>query len=395
MSTNEADTSNPYAGREQTLVKHLILEAYLGRFAHIVGNKWKTITYVDCFSGPWNVQSDKLEDSSFSIALRQLRKAKSDLADHGKSLSLRCFFLEKDPDPYRRLREFVDGISDAEVATRNAALEESVQDICDFVKGGGASSFPFIFIDPTGWTGFSIDVIRPLLQLKPGETLINFMTGHISRFAETPDSSTRATFDRLFGSIDYRSRIGHLEGQDREDELAQCYMDAVQRAGGFEYVCSAIVLHPQKDRTHFHLIYATRHPKGVEVFKQAEKKAMSVMEEARAGAQRRHRIQKTRQNEFVFDSKSMRDDEYYQSLRHRYLAAAEGHVLETLVRAKRVLYDDVWGVLSRYPLVREHDLKKWIHEWRSEGRVQLEGLSASDRVPKRGKGHWLVHAREK
>ena len=59
-----------YDGREQTLVKHHILEKYLERFARIIGFTWDTITYVDCFSGPWNVQSDRFDDSSFSIALR-------------------------------------------------------------------------------------------------------------------------------------------------------------------------------------------------------------------------------------------------------------------------------------------------------------------------------------
>ena len=36
-----------YAGREQTLVKHFILQKYLERFAHIVGSKWDVLTYVD------------------------------------------------------------------------------------------------------------------------------------------------------------------------------------------------------------------------------------------------------------------------------------------------------------------------------------------------------------
>ena len=38
-----------YAGREQTLVKHFILKEYLERFAIIIGSRWQTITYVDCF----------------------------------------------------------------------------------------------------------------------------------------------------------------------------------------------------------------------------------------------------------------------------------------------------------------------------------------------------------
>jgi three-Cys-motif partner protein len=64
-----------YIGREQTKIKHFILQQYLSRFAHIIGFRWDTITYVDCFSGPWNVQSPDLRDSSFSIAIKELRRA--------------------------------------------------------------------------------------------------------------------------------------------------------------------------------------------------------------------------------------------------------------------------------------------------------------------------------
>ena len=35
-----------YAGREQTLVKHFILQKYLERFAYIVGSHWDALTYV-------------------------------------------------------------------------------------------------------------------------------------------------------------------------------------------------------------------------------------------------------------------------------------------------------------------------------------------------------------
>jgi hypothetical protein len=95
------DEGDLYADLEQTLVKHFILEHYLERFAHIVGSAWDAITYVDCFAGPWNARSEHLEDSSFALALAQLRAARTNLADlklaRGRPpLELRCFFLEKD-----------------------------------------------------------------------------------------------------------------------------------------------------------------------------------------------------------------------------------------------------------------------------------------------------------
>jgi hypothetical protein len=57
-------------------------------------------------------------------------------------------------------------------------------------------------------------------------------------------------------------------------------MAAVQQAGGYTHASSAVVLHPVTKRSHFHLIYLTRDPKGIEVFKESEKRAMSDMEAA-------------------------------------------------------------------------------------------------------------------
>ena len=132
-----------YEGREQTLVKHLILGKYLEQFAIIIGSRWKSITYVDCFSGPWNVRSDELRDSSFSIALEELRKAKETHRQKGKDLNLRCFFLEKDSGAYAKLKHFADQVHDAEVQTKNADLESSVGTITSFHTARRPGYLPF------------------------------------------------------------------------------------------------------------------------------------------------------------------------------------------------------------------------------------------------------------
>ena len=192
--------SDLYEGREQTLVKHYILGKYFERFAHIIGSRWDTINYVDCFAGPWNVKSDKFEDSSFYIALRELRKARDTHRARGRDVRLRCFFLEKDPKAYQVLKQFADGVKDAEIETKNAELESAVDDIVEFASAQGDQAFTFTFIDPTGWSGFAMSKIAPLLKIEPGEVLINFMTEHIRRFLYSPQQHTQQSFEDLFGS---------------------------------------------------------------------------------------------------------------------------------------------------------------------------------------------------
>jgi len=382
-----------YARREQTLVKHIILKYYLERFAIIVGSHWDTLTYIDCFSGPWKVKSEKFEDSSFSIALEQLRKAR-DLhkKQTGKTLKLRCFFLEKTPSAYAKLRQFAGQQDDVIIETKNKKLEDAIQDIEKFVRAGGTTSFPFIFIDPTGWSGFALETITPLLKLDPVEVLITFMTEHIRRFIEWPQKQNQESFIKLFGTSRFKDILKGLEEKDREDAIVTAYSECVKRVGSFGYTSSAIVLHPKKNRTHFHLIYATRDPRGIQVFKDAEKKAMPVMERTRDEAQKRGREERTGQTELGLFSGTVTQDpsEYFRSLRERYLSRARAAVLALLQTKKQLAYDEAWSSAMTFPLTWKSDLKNWIQEWEQDGQLKIMGMKERQRVPKLGEDNCLV-----
>lgn len=393
MSKEGLSQKELYIGREQSLVKHRILQKYLQRFALIIGFKWDTITYVDCFSGPWNVQSDDLRDSSFSIALAELQSARAQHGIRGKSVKLRCLFLEESPTAYAKLKEFADNAKNAVVETRNCELKDAINDVIAFVRSGGAHSFPFIFIDPTGWTGFAMDEIAPLLQLDPGEVLINFMTGHINRFIESPQTQTQDSFIRLFGDASFKESLEGLSKRDREDAIVTKYVENLAKTGKFSFTSKAIVLHPKYDRTHFHLIYATRHPKGIEVFKDVEEKAMEEMQHVRAEAHKRKTDKKTFQSE-LFEPEVLHQSKYFDELRDRYLKMAKKMVLQLLSEKGRILYDNVWATAFREPLVWKNDLRDWITDWRKEGNLAIEGMKPRQRVPKLGENNYLVWLRK-
>lgn len=389
MSKEDLSQSGLYLGREQSLVKHLILQSYLERFAHIIGSWADAITYVDCFSGPWKERSQELKDTSFSIALEELRKARQTRQKLGKSLKLRCFFLEKDPKAYAKLKEFADGITDVDIAHKNAALEDSIDDILKFIRK--VKSFPFIFIDPTGWTGFGMDVISSLLRLEPGEVLINFMTGHIIRFIESPDTVTQESFVNLFGSASFKDRLKGLDGLDREDAAVEEYCKNVAKTGKFGFISKAIVLRPENDRTHFHLIYATRHPKGIEVFKKAEQVAMAEMEHARAEARQRKSEEKTLQCDLFNEPEVRHSTFHFDELRDRYLAKAKSSIVHILKQVGQILYDDVWALALSEPLVWEEDLNNWIKDWEKTGRLVVQGKrSPRQKIPHREENNFLV-----
>ena len=378
-----------YQGREQSLVKHLVLQRYLERFSLIIGQRWESITYVDCFSGPWQTKSDSFADSSFGIAIQELRKARETVQrQFGKPVRLRCFFLEENSAAYARLAAVPSQYPEVEIHTKNATLEDSVDDIVRFIKED-RDTFPFILIDPKGWTGFAIDVIRPLLSLDPGEVLMNFMIEFIRRFWNAPDEKTRQSFVRLFGSEQFREELIQLPPEERDDAAAFEYLKTVQREGNFLHASLAVVLHPDIDRRFFYLPYFTRHPKGIEVFKDAEKRSMQDMERLRAEAMQRKRTRK--RGPELFGSEEVHDPRYFDGLRDRYLSGAKARIQQLLVAQQQVPYDEIWKSALAWPLVWESDVKKWIADWLKAGSLQcITGMKPRQKVPQRGSGNILV-----
>ena len=228
-----------------------------------------------------------------------------------------------------------------------------------------------------------METITPLLQLNPAEVLINFMTEHIRRFIESPQKQTQQSFVKLFGSAQFKEKLSGLEEKDREDALVTAYIESVKRVGSFSHTSSAIVLNPTRDRTHFHLIYATRDPKGIEVFKDAEKKTMPVMEQTRDEAQTRAREERTGQKELELFSYSMPQDPsvYFRSLRARYVSQAREAVQSLLQTKRQLLYDESWSLAMTFPLTWESDLKDWLGEWKKAHRLELTGMKESQRIP--------------
>ncbi|HKO00759.1 MAG TPA: three-Cys-motif partner protein TcmP [Thermoanaerobaculia bacterium] len=359
-----------YAGREQTYLKHFVLGKYLERLALIVGPTYRTITYVDCFSGPWESRDPNYEDTSFVVALKALRSARAQLALRGISINIRCFFLEKNVARFRNLATFVDAINDVEIRRENKDFVEAIDDILQFVRAGGSDNFTFTFIDPTGWSGFPLQVITPLLKVR-GEVLINFMTEHIRRFAGADDVEIEASFRGLYDG-DVKAELAGLASQQREERLVRLYMLAIKRAGQFQYVGSAVIFKPDVEKTNFHLVYATRNDKGVAVFKEVEQKLAPETEVVRAAAKKNKR--ETGQQSFL-SATDLYPSTRLKELRERYVAEARARTLGRLRKHGSEKYNVLWRRAVAYPLVWTSDLNGWLEEWRLAGKVRIDGLT--------------------
>jgi three-Cys-motif partner protein len=257
--------NDQYTEREQSGIKHFVLRHYLEAATRIIGSSWNGFSYVDCCAGPWESRSPDYSDTSFGIAVEVLKESNRSLLSRGRGTQFRALLIEEKPEPFERLTVFASQASDKNirVEARNWDFREHTSEIVQFVAN--PQSFGFIFVDPTGWKLAEFGGLEPLLRIKPGEVLINFMSSFIVRFLN--DEATN--MDEILGP-DYRE-IRSLSHEDREDEAVRRYCNLIRKQGDFRYVCALPIMKPDQDAIHFYLIYGTRNAKGVEVFKQVEK----------------------------------------------------------------------------------------------------------------------------
>jgi three-Cys-motif partner protein len=364
-----------YRGKEQTYLKHFFLEQYLETVAFHIGYTQREFVYVDCFSGPWRHADESLADTSIRISLDKLNYVREGLAAQQKFLTISAIFIEKDPAAFAALQQAVERHHGS---VRAQALPGEFEDNIPRIVLAIERKFAFIFIDPTGWN-VQMDRIAPLLRHQPGEVVINLMYDFINRFINATDASTEASLDRFFGCTDWRAL---REQQDRETAIVEFYLERVRAVGHFPYVTSTKILKPLHERAYFHLIYATRSPKGIEKFRDVEKRLVPEQDRVRENARREHRVEKSGQDELIFDqseslSPPVEDERALQ--RGRAKAA-----LFAALRGAPRRYENLIPIMLQIRLFWRTDLNDLLMGEQKGGRIVIEGMSPRQRIPNDG-----------
>ena len=149
------------------------------------------------------------------------------------------------------------------------------------------------------------------------------------------------------------------------------YGRSLRLLGGFRYVSAAVILEPEEEAIRYFLVYATNHPRGVEVFKNAETKAARIQDQVRNDT----RIRKTRQPSFAFDN-APPSSRISSKLREFYSEKARKRVLEILASSKaksRHSYADLFCEAMAFPLVTSEDLVSWLINLDPHIKLELAG----------------------
>jgi hypothetical protein len=270
-----------------------------------------------------------------------------------------------------------------EIKALHGEFESLIPDILQFV----GRSFSLVFIDPTGWTGFGLQRITPILQHRPGEVLVNFMFDYVNRFLDYPRPEIAASFDELFGGPGWSSAV--QPGPRREDAIVELYRERMRIAGVFTHATSTRIMKPIANRSYFYLIYGTRHVKGLQEFRKVEKLAVEEQERIRLEAKQTHRVERSAQPE-LFAAGALAGPPSFEQDRAAQHYEAMSRLRLVLRTKQRVKYEDVLGVLLEMPLVWESDVQQFVKDMRKAGEIDVQGLRPRERTVK--PAHVLVSA---
>ena len=344
-----------YFGREQTKAKHFILKRYLQALAFKI-LRFYDITYVDGFSGPWETRTEDFVDSSFMIAISVLNDAQQKIqAQTRRRPKIRCFFSENDRQAYAKLAAAIAPFhrpeEDFEIKTYGGEFENAILDIQTFI----GRSFPLIFIDPTGWTGYSFNKIGPLFNRPKCEVLINFMYDFVNRAASMSDTKTIASLDPILGGPGWEARLDLSLPRGRAVE--KLFRDNLATVGSFDFVVSTKIDRPTADRPLFFIAYGTKSRDGLKAFRETEYNALKINARDRADARERKREDRSGSTDLFSGLDADIQETTIDEIVEEQKAAGSQDILRILHEFGPLSFSEVWEILLQAYMLRVTNVK--------------------------------------
>lgn len=248
-----------------TLAKHAILGHYLKAWFPILANRNRRIVYFDGFAGPGIYKGG--EPGSPIVALDIARNHRV-----GLSAEIVFWFIESRMDRYRNLVEQITPLipklpKNFRVHHQCCEFDEAMDEILGRIDAEGGTLAPsLVFIDPFGFSGMPMSVIKRIMKNKRCEILLTFMSRDIDRFKIRPE--LEETFNTLFGTSDWMAAFEIENHNQRLDFIRALYKRQLEDVAGIRYV-RAFEMLDEHDMPIYSLFHGTNSVKGLYEMKTA------------------------------------------------------------------------------------------------------------------------------
>ena len=290
------------------------------------------------------------------IAISALRDAQQTLFEQTKvRRKVRCFFSEKNAAAFSKLREAVSTYNRPdhlfEIKTFCGEFESAISEIQDFV----GSSFALIFIDPTGWAGYSFEKIKPLFARRNCEVLINFMYAFVNRFVEANDQDIIASLDPILGGPGWQNRLDQT--LPRGEAVVSLFRQSLKAAGKFEFVVATKIDKPVENRPHFFMAYGSKAYAGLKEFRNVEHKVLRAHAANRVSAKGRKQEEKSGVKDFFTDHEASVQAESVEEIVAADMKKAGPAVIAMLRDVNELQFKKIAGPLMESYMLREPNVK--------------------------------------
>lgn len=254
--------------KDQTRIKHEILERYVRVFFNILKKHHARLNFIDGFAGPGRYNNDGESVPGSPIRILNVAACDPELTP-----AVQAIFVEHDPVLFARLEAAV-----AEVKKKNPGLnapicvcgtfKEVVGDLLAVVEGRLAPTF--LFVDPCGLAGMDLQTIRALMKHPRCEVFVFYNLDGVRRVAGLSNAT-----DYLGEILGSKQRAEDLVAQwrqttdvsERGELLLEAFMVAMREELQLEYVTEFRFESEDRRITSHYLIHASRHPLGFALMK--------------------------------------------------------------------------------------------------------------------------------
>ena len=371
-----------YEGRYEAFVKHTFLYDYLPALVNKISFRYDTFVYVDGFAGPWkSADEEGYSDTSFGIALDALLAAQRTQLGRGKKVRMVAHLVEKNSAAFAQLELLAQKYPTMEVKSYCGEFEVHLPSI---MQSLGEHDFCFSFIDPKGF-GLDLDVLKPLLSRSSSEVLVNLMYDHLNRFASHPTQGVKDTINPMFLDSEWRAKLDAAQTPgERESVILEAFKAGLKRTGNYKFVPSLTVQKTLSDRTYYHLVFGTRHPKGLEVFRDSQVKALRAQADVRTSEKSKDKAARTGQDDLFGGTDTVQQDPSSKEIadgKTGGTAFAQEMIADS---ASGIEWSELWpSVLERFT-IRRGDLGNAINNLRKSGVIDAPGWPKGHRTPKDG-----------
>lgn len=273
----------------------------------------------------------------------------------GTRRTIKCFFSESDHDAFCQLEKAVAPFHKPEANFEIKTFEGKFEDATNVINTYIGTTFPLIFIDPTGWTGYPLDKIKPLFARPKCEVLINFMYDFINRFTASADPEIITSFAPILGGEDWPSRLDSTI--PRGPAVERLFRDTLKRECDLDFVVSTRIDKSTTDRPHFFITYGTKSAEGLKAFRQIEYDALRQHAKDRAYATERKREEKSKTISMFADHEADIREATVDEIVDEQKQAASVRLLEILQQYPEIKFPKVVSGLLQAFMLRETNVK--------------------------------------